>query len=495
MSEFEQTRPNEEEEEDDGAAAADWFAALSHQEPPSMRNIIDRLSPPSAADLSVAIPFFCAASAASTVPLLSLSLAQRCDRDCLSIIFSFCGQLSHIVAAAQTCRSWRAASSRPQSNCRAALVLRPHAFKQMLQSSLRCHLARMAMESASGQDLLRLHACCPQLETLGVWVDCASVAALTNSPADVKLFNAHAWPSSLRSLLLRMKDTNSMGFQRLLDALPSSAAGLQSLSLSMLGIGKNIEFVPLQQLPHLTRLVIDQRLSPPQLDVVKQLRALTELDLDDGNWTEEDFRRLLCEGPHHLQRLQKINLQYWELEDEYAQGLLTLPSLTELVPLTIDPCYFSMLRPMSGLRTLRVRCQPGGFGEVAADALLSSLRSLSHLTRFEMDGEGASAVAVRTLMDGLGAAVPQLRELDISSVCTLPLLSGLRTCTQLGNLRLLKCHRDNGDSVDDVLQLLPSLRHLALFRVFDSNLRLTGEQRTLFTPPSALVPSLEDFAW
>jgi hypothetical protein len=493
MSESEQAGSNE--EEDDDAAAADWIAALSHEEPPSMRNIIDRLSPPSAADLSMAAPSSIAASAASTVPFLSLSLAQRCDRDCLSIIFSFCGQLSHVVAAAQTCHSWRAASSRPQSSCRAALVLSPQAFKQMWQSSLRCHLACLEMDSASGEDLLQLHTCCPQLEKLGVWVDCASVAALTHSPADVELFNAHAWPSSLHSLLLRMKDTNSMGFQRLLDALPSSTAGLQSLSLSMLGIGKNIEFAPLQQLPHLTRLVINQRLSLPQLDVVKQLRALTELDLDNGNWLEEDFRRLLCEGPHHLQRLQKINLQYWELEDESAHGLLSLPSLTELAPLTIDPCYFSMLRSMSELRKLRVRCQPGGFGEVAADALLSSLRSLSHLTRFEMDGEGASAVAVRTLLDGLGAAVPQLRELDIASVRTLPLLNGLRTCTQLRNLRLLKCHRDDGDSVDDVLQLLPSLRHLALFRVFDSNLRLTDEQRAVFTPPSALVPSLEDFAW
>jgi hypothetical protein len=150
---------------------------------------------------------------------------------------------------------------------------------------------------------------------------------------------------------------------------------------------------------------------------------------------------------------------------------------------------------MSGLRTLHVRCQPGGFGEVAADALLSALRSLSHLTRFEIDGEGASAVGMRTLLDGLDAAVPQLRELDIASVRTLPLLSGLRTCTQLRNLRLLKCHRGNGDSVDDVLQLLQSLRHLALFRVFDSKLRLMDEQRALFTPPSALVPSLEDFAW
>jgi hypothetical protein len=103
--------------------------------------------------------------------------------------------------------------------------------------------------------------------------------------------------------------------------------------------------------------------------------------------------------------------------------------------------------------------------------------------------------AQKVLVDGLGAAVPQLRELRLHHFGALPLLLALSACTQLRTLCLIDCGRARGHSIDDVLQLLPSLRHLDCFQVLGCGIPLTDTQRAQLIPPSVLAPALKIFYW
>jgi len=419
------------------------------------------------------------------------SIAQRCDQDCLSVIFSFCERLRHVVAAARTCRSWRAATALRQSSRRGRAHLRRADFLQMLQSPLRCHLSWLRIYgSATADDLMQLHTRFPHLDGLHVAVDGSSIAALTSSAAGAAEFNAHAWPSSLRSLELTLPTFDQGGGQRLLDALPASAAGLQSLSLTVEGrtTSQHFDLAPLLQLPHLTSFTCRMALSSPQLSVVRQLRGLTELDLD-----ADVLRLLLADGAHQLQRLEKLNLSDIYLTVTWVQMLLTLPSLTELQPSRMAPRCYPLLRSFAQLRTL---CIPDVFertSEAAAAELLSSLGQLSHLTNLQLHGQMLHGLAHRLLFDGLAAAVPQLHELSLVS-CKMSALARLSACAQLRTLQLSACNLTDSSSLN-LVQLLQSLRHIVCVVVRDCEGTLSDELRAQLTPPSALIPSLQFFHW
>ena len=180
-------------------------------------------------------------------------------------------------------------------------------------------------------------------------MDVASIAALADSAAGAAAFNAHAWPSSLRSLEISATDTVSLGLQRVINALPSSAPALQSLTL--LQNAAQMDLTPLLQLRELTRLVA-RLLNPSQLAVVKQLSGLTDVSIADGWWSAESLRALLVDGSHQLQRLQRINLKEVDLDVGTVQSLETLTSLTELAPRTVHPSCFPSLRSLCNPRKL-----------------------------------------------------------------------------------------------------------------------------------------------
>jgi hypothetical protein len=185
--------------------APDALAASSvNDEPPSKRAKLDSLTPAAApaVDDGAAAPPSAVATVAAAATASPLSAAQRCDQDSLSIVFSFCQFISYAAAAAQTCRSWYAAATLRQNSCHATMflnLLKRPAFLEMLQSPLRVHLSCVWLRNARGNDVLQLHARCPQLEELTVQADGPSLVTLTDSAADVAAFNPHAWPS-LRSL-------------------------------------------------------------------------------------------------------------------------------------------------------------------------------------------------------------------------------------------------------------------------------------------------------
>jgi hypothetical protein len=369
----------------------------------------------------------------------------------------------------------------------------------MLQSPLRCHILRLTTHRAvSGEDLTQLHTRCPQLEGLHVEVQGVSVAALTNSAARTAEFNAHAWPSCLRSLGLTLSTSWSsslVGLQQLINALPSSAGGLHTFKLSPLR-ATQIDLAPMLQLPHLTCLWPRLPLSSPQRAVVRQLRGLTELDLGGGEGPTKALRLLLSESSHQLQQLQQVNVREVDITIAWAHALMTLPNLTELQPMSIGPRCFPLLRSFTHLRTLCIVPTSDGLSvdEAAVSALLSSLGALSSLISLKVSGRKSLPHVQRMLLDGLAATMTQLQELTLSHFHAVSMLC-LRACAHLRSLRIEFSDLHISESVADVLQLVRSLRHLESFHVRECKGTLGAEQRAQLRPPSSLVPSLQEFSW
>jgi hypothetical protein len=476
-------------------------ASSINDEPPSKRAKLDSLTAAAApaVDDGAAAPSFAVATVAAAATASPLSAAQRCDRDSLSVIFSCCERIGDIATAARTCHSWRAAALLCQSDCCADVSLARAAFLQMLQSPLRFHLFTLTLcEAISGEDLLQAHTRWPQLEELTVEVDGTSLVVLVGSAEGAAAFNAHAWPSSLRSMFIRMRDADPVGLQPLLDTLPS-AAGLEEVFLLFRSGDPAVSLSPLLQLHRLTRFHVNCCLLPEQLLVVKQLRSLTQLGMAVGQWTLEDLRLLLVDGPHQLQRLKNIDVSSTRLDDNSMQALMTLPNLTELQPVDVDPHCFPLLRSFTKLRKLRVSSGAGDVSDPEAADLLSSLRAMPDLTNLKIRDWSGAIIIKTALLDGLGAAVPQLRKLSLSQCRALPPLNGLSTCAQLRKLKMTRCRRaastHGSQPIDDVLQLLRSLRHIEHVELRYCSPPLTDAQRAQLTPPSLLIPSLKHFHW
>jgi hypothetical protein len=353
-------------------------------------------------------------------------------------------------------------------------------------------------------------------------MDVGSVFALTASAADAAAFASQAWPPSLRSLELDAGawKSNSIGLQLLVGTLPISAARLQSLTLTPFASGSGTDLTPLLQLPQLTHLFLPRRsLTRPQLAVVKQLHTLTELGISRDTWRIGDLHMLLSDGPHQLQRLQKIMLQFVHLDVELLQSLLALPSLTELEPMSIDPSCFPLLHSLSFLRKLVISPTPdaadaGMLDGAAIAELLSSLRGMPNLSYLVLgperppsrdpddphpdgpDGPLLNYAAWRKVLDGLDAAAPQLRELTLIR-CTLPSLAQLNAGAQLRVLRLDDCRFEDvqAATTEEFQQWVRSMRHLERLTVIRCFLPLSDPQRQQLSPPSFLLPSLRHFHW
>jgi hypothetical protein len=185
------------------AAAADESAAKRAKgNPTTLTAMVAAAAAAAAASTAVALS---ASIAAVSSPL---PIAQCCNHDCLSVVFSFCEGLRVMVSAAQTCRHWYAAAGRRQSSCRTEGRWKWERILQMLQSPLRVHLCAVHVfcGTVTADQLLQIFAGCPQLEKLFVEVDDESINTLTESTDGTVPFHAHTWPSSLRTVQFSLRD-------------------------------------------------------------------------------------------------------------------------------------------------------------------------------------------------------------------------------------------------------------------------------------------------
>jgi hypothetical protein len=159
------------------------------------------------------------------------------------------------------------------------------------------------------------------------------------------------------------------------------------------------------------------------------------------------------------------------------------------------------LHPFPHLRTLSLSIssdvEAGKVDGLAVTGLLSSIRDMPQLSSLIFIVERLLAEhtpAWRTLLDGLDAAAPHLRELTFNK-CTLPSLSKLTAGAQLRVLSLRDCcFKDVGAaSAQAFLQWVQSMRHLEQLSVIRCFLPLSSVQRMQLTPPSSFLPSLQRF--
>ena len=177
-----------------------------------------------------------------------------------------------------------------------------------------------------------------------------------------------------------------------------------------------------------------------------------------------------------------------------------LPNLTALELTTMEPRCFPLLNFFGKMRILCVHPE-SPVDEAAVRALLSSLRAMTELRRFEINGGQLTPELQATLLDGLTVVAPQLHELRLLGFASLSFLHALRGCAQLRKLKMSGCGpagataSEGSQSIDDVLQLVQSLNHLEWLEFDYCDLPLTDAQRAQLTPPSVLVPSLRRFQW
>jgi hypothetical protein len=174
--------------------------------------------------------------------------------------------------------------------------------------------------------------------------------------------------------------------------------------------------------PKLTRLPLLRTLAlgpagerGDHVDELKQLRRLRELILFDDY---PDRIRLLCQPPHAL-RLRSLMFRSLDVDEATMRALLHLPTLTALLPGSIDPEAWVLLPGLPLLRRLRFFHFDSLTSERAASlcaALFrcSALENLElHSVSFVADKE-ASLSAEQQRREGWAAllsSVPNLRRL------------------------------------------------------------------------------------
>jgi len=251
-------------------------------------------------------------------------------------------------------------------------------------------------------------------------------------------------------------------------------------------------FAPLAALPLLSQLKIGQpkrgrgEFSDVQID---QLRALPRLRNVRVEMTTPLMRRLLRQ-PHDLQ-WQQISLPGL-LDDDAAALLPQLPSLTQIIHSWIDCERFDWLRGLPNLTDVTLSFGgPEGAAVGRAAPLAVGLRSCSKIEKLALSNcsDLTTAQLAELLPRLLRLRDLRLSSLDIDSLSFLaqpPLTSRLRRlelsdCRQLPLSELRHAHS------------LCGLRQLELIRSFSEP--MDSLSPLLYTPPSLLLPQLEQFEY
>jgi hypothetical protein len=268
----------------------------------------------------------------------------------------------------------------------------------------------------------------------------------------------------------------------IVDALPS-APSLRTVKLHF--SIDDLDLSPLVRLAQLSDLHVTRAPSLAQCAAVKQLAALTRLDITPHIWDRAALLELL-RPPHALQWLQELSFFHQTLDPPLLAALLSLPALTHLGPRETEPECWAGLGGFAQLNKLSV-CWNGSFTAAQRSALESSVHSLPHLSDLSLnlpfDSESDAPPFAQRL--------PTLLSLELRCV-RLPSLAFLQHSPLLETLLVSYCPRMRAD---DTLHCLRSfalrLRSLSL----NECVRLSVDQVRLLRPPSALLPGLSNFSY
>jgi hypothetical protein len=437
------------------------------------------------------------AAAQQQPPRTHLSAAQRCHTDALHCIFA-CLALKELLPALHSCRGWHAAGCREASRC-LGVRLSPSSLPALSVSSLRHHVSSVSFHLTPLPTLgqICLLRALPRLTAVDACMHAGDLCAQMASAGDSRRRRAQlvseALPPQLQRLTLRLSCPSSVPLpfrQALVDALPSLPQ-LVALRLSL--AAPDLDLTPLTQLPMLSRLRLEHRLTAEQCSVVKQLPALVALDSGGERWDPAALLELLA-PPHSLERLEELDLHAAAVDPPLLAGLLSLPSLSSLQPSSIAPECWAELGGLARLRSLCLTWA-GPFSAAQRAALGASLARLSsrlwHLTLKLMADGGVEGPPLHLLRLHSAPTLP-LRSLQLYYL-RVPSLAFLQHTPLLERLVLADCREV---SADDVMRCLrahppPRLSELVLAR----SCLLSGGQQEDLHPPSSLLPALKHFSY
>ncbi len=258
-----------------------------------------------------------------------------------------------------------------------------------------------------------------------------------------------------------------------------------------------LSFAPLQALPNLERLEVACLAEGIALsaDQIQQLRALTQLQcLNIENGSEEQLLRLL-EPPSNSQFQWRALPTKSDVTDAVAALLPALPRLRTLTCYVIPPTLSSLtfLAQMPALTSFNLisDCEEDGETE-RMDALLVALTApLPRIISFRLNNSYLSTQQLSTLL----ALMPHLHSLALtwmSDVSSLAFLAPV--CSTLRSLILAGCKHAEltpGALLDGIAGL--QLTNLRITRSLSAP--LDAQQTAALTPPSTLLPTLEQFEY
>jgi hypothetical protein len=425
----------------------------------------------------------------------SLFITQRLHIDALHCIFQFLhlrrseydnySEYSRFFPAVRTCKAWYAAlqNSRLRYFSARFLGMYPQYLGGLCSSPLRVHIQRLSVRRLDhAYDLsmfLQLRFCLPHLVGLSVLdLSPALLLSVLASAEHRDWFVQNAFPARLEELELLLLHSlhTSHSLQLVIDALPS-AAMVQRLKLWVLpelilnsNYYQQLDLTPLLQLKHLSYLrweSFDSRdqhgrsgcpMSLRQLEVIKQISSLTELEYNGAEWSAEEFAVVFRE-PCQLQQLRQIKLGHTEVTAEMLDDLSSLSSLTELSPAKLRPEAYSLLSRFTNVASIRLVLKHPQPSADELHFLCSTLEYCSALKSLSLQDLSNSELAELLLLQ-LFESTPQLEAILLQSV-NVGFLGMLAAFSQLRQLSLRKMILSSLAFISEI----PQLKELLMFDI------------------------------
>jgi hypothetical protein len=380
--------------------------------------------------------------AAHAMQMQGQSYAQRCPADQLLLMFRFVNESTSLMLAARTCRAWLQTLLNARYPLKVSLDQQPaKAIQTRLlgnTSLLQRHLTALQVRGECSLFLLHeMQDRLPHLRSLSIEL---SAAHLVRGAV-------FSFPLQLLSLtLLLQDDAHVLATLQLAVNCLQTVPHVEELVLIFPdheGNATHLECLPqvdlhaLTQLPNLKTLRLLQcsnaprslellqsqrsRLSARQLAAIAQIRSLTTLDCNDGDWDMAQLTSLLSPSCA-WQGLVEMQLRLTEVTEEILQTLAKLfPDIHTLHPMRISPHAYCHVGSFAQLETLFLDLSYPTPSCHQLDALCKSLnkcRKLDELWILNLNVlEGSNH-----FLSGLPAAVPSLKQLYLVRV-TQPSLS------------------------------------------------------------------------
>jgi hypothetical protein len=400
--------------------------------------------------------------------------------------------LADLARVARTCRSWRSTISliAPHA-CRLSLHASLHVL-HIAESSLSKHLTSLQLSESHPlhpSDFKLIQLVMPQLQHLKCFADA------TTHPRTVH----RVFPPSLTDLDLtchlptrydeaKTAVTDAVCWQHVQRGMEDigRAAGLIQLRLTVKELGRKMRplSMPASVLRPIARLQNslqsltlklpheeEEGWNEEHFQVLRSLDQLTELDIQNGAWSNQELQWYLA-AP--VPKLKQLNISGCDLEEAECCILQTVTTLTSFAPRYIDATDLSFLGSFDDLRMLRLCAIP----DIGFD--LTTMPPCDKVEKLHLEYDAVMAEELTQMLESM----TRLRSLTLEDgeLVDLTFLENVpHLRNTLDELKIIRCKNLPVESLS-CLRQLTSLTSLVLHHSFTSS--FDGHTLSCLTPGS-----------